>query len=198
MGFYCARFSIQSLFKTTPCPLKRQRENHTGVLASDSSHEYTVDRRSIGQGVWQQPPDYPWPEGSNHSSNKSDPKGGMREGHRELCPPDPSVPAAPGSSFGAHFLSASETKSFCSTDLKLGDVCYTGLTSCSWSFVSIWIKFSKLFDFWWWPFFCVILVFLLLRVTRLTSLLVAANKKVRWNKASIRYKRWACRWTIWI
>jgi len=119
MGFYCARFSIQSLFKTTPCPLKRQRENHTGVLASDSSHEYTVDRRSIGQGVWQQPPDYPWPEGSNHSSNKSDPKGGMREGHRELCPPDPNVPAAPGSSFGAHLLSVSETKSFCRTDLKL-------------------------------------------------------------------------------
>jgi len=29
------------------------------------------------------------------------------------------VPAAPGSSFVAHFLSASETKSFCSTDLKL-------------------------------------------------------------------------------
>ena len=28
------------------------------------------------------------------------------------------MPAAPGSSFGAHFLSASETKSFCSTDLK--------------------------------------------------------------------------------
>ena len=45
-GFYRARFSIQSLFKTTPCPLKHQRENHTGVLASDSSHEYTVDRRS--------------------------------------------------------------------------------------------------------------------------------------------------------
>ena len=43
----------------------------------------------------------------------------MREGHRELCPPDPNVPAAPGSAFGAHFLSASETKSFCSTDLKL-------------------------------------------------------------------------------
>ena len=64
-------------------------------------------------------PDYPLPEGSNHSSNKSDPKGGMREGHREVCPPDPNVPAAPGSSFGAHFLSASETKSFCSTDLKL-------------------------------------------------------------------------------
>ena len=53
------------------------------------------------------------------SSNKSDPKGGMREGHRELCPPDPNVPAAPGSSFGAHFLSASEMRSFCSTDLKL-------------------------------------------------------------------------------
>ena len=31
----------------------------------------------------------------------------------------PNVPAAPGSSFGAHFLSASETKSFYSTDLKL-------------------------------------------------------------------------------
>jgi len=52
--FYRAWFSIQSLFKTTPCPLKRQRENHAGVLAlanhaglaSDSSHEYTVDRRS--------------------------------------------------------------------------------------------------------------------------------------------------------
>jgi len=52
-------------------------------------------------------------------SNKSDPKGGMREDHRELCPPDPNVPAAPGSSFGAHFLSASKTKSFCRTDLKL-------------------------------------------------------------------------------
>ena len=64
-------------------------------------------------------PDYPWPEGSNYSSNKSDTKGGMREGQRELCPPDPNVPAAPGSAFGAHFLSASETKSFCSTDLKL-------------------------------------------------------------------------------
>ena len=37
-------------------------------------------------------------------SNKSDPKGEVREGHRELCPPDPNVPAAPGSSFGAHFL----------------------------------------------------------------------------------------------
>jgi len=47
LGFYRARFSIQSLFKTTPCPLKRQRENYTSVLTSDSSHEYTVDRRSI-------------------------------------------------------------------------------------------------------------------------------------------------------
>jgi len=43
--FYRARFSIQSLFETTPCPLKRQRKNHTGVLASHSSHEYTVDQR---------------------------------------------------------------------------------------------------------------------------------------------------------
>jgi len=45
--FYRARFSIQSLFQTTPCPLKHQRENHTDVLASESSHENTVDRRSI-------------------------------------------------------------------------------------------------------------------------------------------------------
>ena len=49
----------------------------------------------------------------------SDPKGGMRDGHQELCPPDPNVPAAPGCSFGAHFLSTSETKSFWSADLKL-------------------------------------------------------------------------------
>jgi len=45
LGFCRARFSIQSFFKTMPCPLKRQCENQTGVLASDSSHEYTVDRR---------------------------------------------------------------------------------------------------------------------------------------------------------
>jgi len=45
--FYHARFSIQSIFETTPCPLKCQRENHTSVLASDSSHKYTVDQRSI-------------------------------------------------------------------------------------------------------------------------------------------------------
>jgi len=50
LGFYRARFSLQSLYKTTPCPLKRQCENHTGVPASDSSHEYTVDRRSIRSG----------------------------------------------------------------------------------------------------------------------------------------------------
>jgi len=56
---------------------------------------------------------------SDHSSNKNDPKGGMWEVHREICLPDPNAPAAPGSSFGAHFLSVSETKSFCSTDLKL-------------------------------------------------------------------------------
>ena len=43
--FYRAWFSIQRLFKSMPCPLKRQRENHTGVLVSDSSHEYIVDRR---------------------------------------------------------------------------------------------------------------------------------------------------------
>jgi len=39
--------------------------------------------------------------------------------NREVCPPDPNVSAAPGSSSGAHCLSASETKSFCRTDLKL-------------------------------------------------------------------------------
>jgi len=50
--FYHARFSIQSLFKTTPCPLNRLPENHTGVLASDSSHEYTVDRRSSSREHW--------------------------------------------------------------------------------------------------------------------------------------------------
>jgi len=42
--FYRAWFSIQSFFKTTPCPLKRQRENHNGVLASESSHECIVDQ----------------------------------------------------------------------------------------------------------------------------------------------------------
>jgi len=43
----------------------------------------------------------------------------FEDDNRELCPPDPKVPAAPGSSFGAHFLSATEAKIFCSTDLKL-------------------------------------------------------------------------------
>ena len=43
----------------------------------------------------------------------------FEDDNRDLCPPDPNVPAAPGSSFGAYFLSASETKHFCSTDLKL-------------------------------------------------------------------------------
>ena len=33
--FYCAWFFIQGLFETTPCLLKRQRKNHTGVLAKD-------------------------------------------------------------------------------------------------------------------------------------------------------------------
>jgi len=28
LGFYRARFSIQRLFKTTPCSLQRHRENH--------------------------------------------------------------------------------------------------------------------------------------------------------------------------
>jgi len=34
--------------------------------------------------------------------------------------------------------------------------------------------------------------------TRLTTLLLAANRKACWNKARISYKRCACRWTIWI
>jgi len=45
--FYCAWFFTQSLFETTPCPIKRQHENHTGILPSDNSHEYIVDRRSM-------------------------------------------------------------------------------------------------------------------------------------------------------
>jgi len=43
----------------------------------------------------------------------------MWEGHLKLWLPGPNVSAAPESSFGAHFLSTSETKGFCSTDLKL-------------------------------------------------------------------------------
>jgi len=39
---------------------------------------------------------------------------------------------------------------------------------------------------------------LLLRLTRLTTILLAANRKASWNKAKIRYERGACRWTIWI
>jgi len=45
--FYRAWFSLQSLFKTRPCPLKQQRENQAGVQEPDSKHEYIVDRRSI-------------------------------------------------------------------------------------------------------------------------------------------------------
>jgi len=41
------------------------------------------------------------------------------------------------------------------------------------------------------------LFFLLLR-TSIDLLLLEANRKASWNKARIRYKRCACRWTIWI
>jgi len=41
-------------------------------------------------------------------------------------------------------------------------------------------------------------LFLLLRLTRLAMLQVAANKRGICNKVRIRYKRCACRWTIWI
>ena len=86
--------------------------------------EYTVRTSCMGQ----QTPDYPWPEDSNHSSNKSDPKGGMREGHRELCPPDPKVPAAPGSSFEHIFWAPVKQRVFVVQTWNFGDVCYTGLT----------------------------------------------------------------------
>ena len=43
------------------------------------------------------------------------------------------------------------------------------------------------------------LLFLLQRLTiRLTTLLLAANRKASWNKARIRYKRCTFHWTIWI
>ena len=71
-----------------------------------------------------EPPDYHRPEGSS----KSDPKGGMREGHRELCPPDPNVSAAPGSSFGAHFWAPVKQRVFVVQTWNFGDVCNTGLT----------------------------------------------------------------------
>ena len=57
-------------------------------------------------------PGYLWPEGSNHSNNKSDPKGGMLEGNRKLCPSDPSMPATPESSFRAHFWSPVKQRLF--------------------------------------------------------------------------------------
>ena len=50
------------------------------------------------------PLDYPLPKGNNHSNHKSDSEGGMQEGNRELCSPDPSLPAALGSSFGVHIF----------------------------------------------------------------------------------------------
>ena len=58
-----------------------------------------------------------------------------------------------GISFGAHFLSACETKSFCSTDLKLW-WCLLHRLYLVWLKVFVNLnKFWKLFDFWWWPFF---------------------------------------------
>jgi len=38
-------------FQNNALPTQRQRENHTGVLASDSSHEYIVNRRSMCNGL---------------------------------------------------------------------------------------------------------------------------------------------------
>ena len=46
------------------------------------------------------------------SSNKSDPKRRMRESHRKLFPPDPSVTAAPKSSFRADFLRTGGKRGF--------------------------------------------------------------------------------------
>ena len=72
----------------------------------------------------------------------------MREGHKKLFPPGSNVPAGPESSFGAYCLSVSETKSFCSTDLKLWRCLLHRLDL-------MWLKFYvnlniiwKLFDFW--------------------------------------------------
>ena len=59
---------------------------------------------------------------------KSDPEGGMREGHQELSPPDPSVPAAPGSSFGAHFRAPVKQRVFAVQTWNFKDVFYIGLT----------------------------------------------------------------------
>ena len=55
------------------------------------------------------------------------------------------------------FLSSCQGSIFPSKHYCLSCVNMLGLfiTTTSWSFVSIYIKFWKLFDFWWWPFFCV-------------------------------------------
>ena len=49
------------------------------------------------------PPLKVWDGPGNHSSHKSDLKGGVREGHRELCTTDPCVFAVPGITLEAHF-----------------------------------------------------------------------------------------------
>ena len=48
--------------------------------------------------------------------------------YRELCPPDPNVPAAPGSSFRAHFSAPVKQSVFVAQTWNFGDVCYTVLT----------------------------------------------------------------------
>ena len=55
------------------------------------------------QGAWQQSRDYSRPEGSYHSSNKSDYKGEMRQNYREFSRPDSNTSAAPESEFSTHF-----------------------------------------------------------------------------------------------
>ena len=55
----------------------------------------------------------------------SDPNGGMREGYRELWPPDPNAPAAPGSSFEAHFWASVKQRDFVVQIWNFGYVCCT-------------------------------------------------------------------------
>ena len=112
----------------TPTPQTNHWHGYTSVSLTDWSAEvwpvlvtaftrlehsrFSNVRIPQGLGVWQQTPDYPWPECNNHSSNKSDPKEGMREGHWELCLPDPNVPVALWSLFGQHFFELQRNKEF--------------------------------------------------------------------------------------
>jgi len=49
-----------------------------------------------------------------------------------------------------------------------------------------------------WTRFYEKLLFLLLHLTRLTTLLLETNRKGSWDKTRIRYKRCASPWTVWL